>query len=106
MTHRFAFLLLGLVILLCALPLIAQDATSTAEPVATAEATAEAAVKYDPEACFVAAANNDKMVKFERNATMPKKDKVSSSSSSICIVKPKQERAKDATKVDVETKRV
>jgi len=61
MTRRFAFLLLGLVILLCSLPLIAQDATSTAEPVATAEAT----VKYDPEACFVAAANNDKMVKFE-----------------------------------------
>jgi ribose transport system substrate-binding protein len=56
MKRFFAFLLLGLMTVLFVLPAAAQDAT--------AEATPEA-VKYDPAACFVAAASNDKMVKLE-----------------------------------------
>jgi len=62
MTRRFALFLSGLFVLLMALPLIAQDAATTEEPTATEEAEA---VTYDPAACFVAAANNDKMVQFE-----------------------------------------
>ncbi|MEO8608436.1 MAG: sugar ABC transporter substrate-binding protein [Chloroflexota bacterium] len=50
-------LLLGILAALSVAPLMAQDAT--------AEATMEPAVSYDPAACFAAAANNDKMVKYD-----------------------------------------
>lgn len=55
MKRFFSLFLLGLVAILFALPVAAQDAT--------AEPTDE--VKYDPASCFVAAKNNDKMVKFD-----------------------------------------
>jgi ribose transport system substrate-binding protein len=54
MKRLFAVLLLGLLAVVFALPVAAQDATPEATP---------EAVKYDPAACFVAAKNNDKMVK-------------------------------------------
>src|SRR5215470_10440048 len=54
MKRFFAVLLLGLIAALFALPVVAQDAEATTEP-----------VKYDPAACFVAAKSNDKMVKLE-----------------------------------------
>jgi ribose transport system substrate-binding protein len=56
MKRLFAVLLLGLVAVVFALPVAAQDATAEATP---------DAVKYDPVACFVAAKNNDKTVKLD-----------------------------------------
>jgi len=52
MKRLLSFLLLGVMVALFALPVAAQEAT--AEP-----------VKYDPDACFVAAKTNDKTVKLE-----------------------------------------
>ena len=63
MKRKLALLLSGIAILLFALPLMAQDAAPTEEPLATEEAGE--VIQYDPEVCFAAAESNDTMVQFE-----------------------------------------
>lgn len=54
MKRLLALVVLGIIVSLVALPLVAQDAEATEEP-----------VEYDPEVCFAAAESNDTTVQFE-----------------------------------------